>query len=62
MSLPVTHYSDKQRLLRRLFGYMSSTSESGTTSDDNDPPAADAYTEEMDRHTADLKGKGQAKR
>ena len=44
----VHHVKEQQRLLRRLSGYISSASESGTTSSDgdhNDPPAVDAYSE-----------------
>ena len=53
------HAKEQEWLLCHLFGYISSASESSTTStDDEDPPIADAYTEEMDHRAAGRKGKG----
>lgn len=55
------HVREQSYAIYRLSGYISSASESSTTSsdgDDVDPPAADAYSKEMDRCGGDRKGKG----
>jgi hypothetical protein len=54
------HTQEQSRDICLLTGYISFASESGTTSSDGDPPAADVYTEEMGRCAADCDGKGSA--
>lgn len=57
------HAREQSHAIRRLSGYISSASESGTTSSDGDePPATDTYTKEMDCHIADNKGKDPTKK
>lgn len=59
------HTKEWDRAIHRLSGYISSTSDistTGTKNDDEDPPSADAYTQQMYHRSGYCKGKGPDKK